>query len=273
MAPYRTAGGQNSSAALDDDYDYDDEYEDGGSGHRFDARAMTPRLVAPSPSLRGRAVFAAVALGAITAAAAGQSLLPHGTAHATSYLADASDASAVIGTNADSQRSLEVQPVARSVDASAEAKQLAESQRIIGQSFGTGGASRTAGAAFAKPAEGTVVSTFGGQYGSFHYGIEIKNVKDTPILATADGVIVAAGPTSGFGLWVKEQLSDGTVLVYARMDTYSVQVGQHVSAGDQIAQMGDRGFSTGYTLHFEVWDPTGKKIDPTQWLNTRGVTV
>jgi len=226
--------------------------------------------------LRGRAVFAAVALGAIAAAAAGQSLLPKNEHHATAYLADAGGTSAVIGTNADDQQSLEVQPVSHAMDASAEAQQVAESQKITGQQNATdtaGANSQTTGAMFAAPAAGTVVSTFGGQYGSFHYGIEIKNVKNTPIVASATGVIIAAGPTSGFGLWVKEQLSDGTTLVYARVNTYSVQVGQHVAAGQQIAAMGDRGFSNGYTLHFEVWDPTGKKIDPLEWLNQRGITL
>jgi hypothetical protein len=37
--------------------------------------------------------------------------------------------------------------------------------------------------------------------------------------------------------------------------------------------MGDRGFGNGYTLHFEVWDPSGKKIDPVQWLNSRGIAL
>ena len=218
-------------------------------------------------------MFAAVTLGAIAAAVGGQSLLPH-SQHQSTYLADPSGG-AVIGTNADDAQSLEVRPVVRGMNASAEAQQIAASQRITGQqSVDTSvTAGQTTGATFAAPTAGTVVSTFGGQYGSFHYGIEIKNVKDTPIVAAADGVIIAAGPTSGFGLWVKEQLSDGTVLVYARMDTYSVQVGQKVTAGEQIAKMGDRGFSTGYTLHFEVWDPTGKKIDPMGWLNQRGVTL
>lgn len=218
-------------------------------------------------------MFAAVAFGAIAAATAGQSLVPHGDHH-EAYLADPSGMSGVIGTNADDKQSLEVQPVARGLDASAEAQQIAASQRITGQQTVDGSdTGQTADATFAAPAAGTVVSTFGGQYGTFHYGIEIKNVKNTPIVAAADGTIIAAGPTSGFGLWVKEQLSDGTVLVYARMNTYSVQVGEHVHAGQQIAKMGDRGFSTGYTLHFEVWDPTGKKIDPIEWLNQRGITV
>jgi len=258
LAPHRSPGGQNSSTAVDDE------------------PSQRHRLTAPSPVLRGRAVFAAVALGAIAAAAAGQSLLPKIEHHATAYLADAGGTSAVIGTNADDQQSLEVQPVSHAMDASAEAQQVAESQKITGQQNATdtaGANSQTTGAMFAAPAAGTVVSTFGGQYGSFHYGIEIKNVKNTPIVASATGVIIAAGPTSGFGLWVKEQLSDGTTLVYARVNTYSVQVGQHVVAGQQIAAMGDRGFSNGYTLHFEVWDPTGKKIDPLAWLNQRGITL
>lgn len=229
------------------------------------------RLIPPTPVVRGRAVFAAVTLGAIAAAVSGQSLLPH---HST-YLADPGNSATLasaVGTNANS---LDVQPVVRGGNASAEAQQIAASQRITGQqSVDTPLESgQTTGVTFMSPAAGTVVSTFGGQYGTFHYGIEIKNAKDTPIVASADGTIIAAGPTSGFGLWVKEQMSDGTVLMYARMDTYSVQVGQHVTAGQQIAKMGDRGFSTGYTLHFEVWDPTGKKIDPMGWLNQRGVTV
>jgi murein DD-endopeptidase MepM/ murein hydrolase activator NlpD len=264
LAPRRSPGGQNSSTALDD--------EPGGPRRT----AGQQRLAAPSSVLRGRAVFAAVALGAIAAATAGQSLLPKSEHHGPTYLADSVGMSAVIGTNADDQQSLEVRPVGHVMDASAEAQQLAESQRITGQQSASdieAEASQTAGVTFAAPAKGTVVSTFGGQYGAFHYGIEIKNVKNTPIVASADGVIIAAGPTSGFGLWVKEQLSDGTVLVYARMNTYSVQVGQHVTAGQQIAAMGDRGFSTGYTLHFEVWDPTGKKIDPEEWLNQRGITL
>lgn len=241
---------------------------------------MAPhRLTAPSPVVRSRAVFAAVAIGAIAAASTGQSLLP-GTGPSddhpgTSYLADPAGLATVIGTNAGDEQSLEVAPVHRTMDPSAEAHQLAESQAITGQQSVTdnGPTGDTARATFTAPAVGTVVGTFGGQYGTFHYGIEIRNTKGTPIVAAADGVIVAAGPTSGFGLWVKERLPDGTTLVYARVDTYSVQIGQHVGAGAQIARMGDRGFGDGPTLHFEVWDPSGKKIDPEAWLNQRGVTV
>lgn len=239
------------------------------------------RLTAPGPLARGRAVFAAVAIGAIAtssvSAATGRSLVPHDTA----ALADPAPLgpAAVVGTDGDTGRSIEVPPPDRMTDPAAEARQLATSQEITGQqSVDTSvdtrvQPGRTARATFTSPAAGTVVATFGGQFGSFHYGIEIANEKDTPIVAAAEGVIIAAGPASGFGLWVKEQLPDGTTLVYARVDTYSVQVGQHVTAGQRIARMGDRGFGAGYTLHFEVWNPESKKIDPEEWLNQRGVTV
>jgi murein DD-endopeptidase MepM/ murein hydrolase activator NlpD len=206
-----------------------------------------------------------VAIGALTVAATGRSLLPSDD-QPTLSAAPAT----VVGTN---EHSIEIPPVGHSQDAAAEAEQLAESQQITGQQNVDTAPRRTTDATFASPAPGTVVATFGGQYGSFHYGIDIRNAKDTPIVAAADGVIIEAGPADGFGLWVKEQLADGTTLVYARMDTYSVQLGQHVTSGEQIAKMGDRGFGASYTLHFEVWDPDGKKIDPESWLNQRGVTV
>lgn len=219
-------------------------------------------------------MFAAVAVGAIATSSVSAAIgLPHGP----TVLADAGQLgpAAVVGTDGDTGRSLEVPPPDRLADPAAEARQLVTSQQITGQqSVDTDvRPGRTARATFTSPAAGTVVATFGGQFGSFHYGIEIENAKDTPIVAAAEGVIIAAGPASGFGLWVKEQLPDGTTLVYARMDTYSVQVGQHVTAGRRIARMGDRGFGSGYTLHFEVWNPEGKKIDPEEWLNQRGVTV
>jgi murein DD-endopeptidase MepM/ murein hydrolase activator NlpD len=254
LAPYRYSGGQDSSTVLDDPLE---------PSRRASRRAQPP-------ALRGRMVMAAVAIGAVAAASAGQSLLPK-MPHHQAPPADPGGTVALLGSAADNQQALEVQPMARTVDQSEVAAQLAASQQVTNGS-GTN-AQNVDAVTFAKPADGPVVSTFGGQYGTLHYGIEIQGKKDTPIYAAADGEIIAAGPTSGFGMWVKEKLSDGTTLVYARVNDYSVQVGQHVVAGTQIAGMGDRGFSNGYTLHFEVWEPNGTKIDPVQWLSTRGISL
>ncbi|HET9140256.1 M23 family metallopeptidase [Actinophytocola sp.] len=128
-------------------------------------------------------------------------------------------------------------------------------------------------AKYVKPAEGTLTSGFGARWGTTHYGVDIANKIGTPILAVADGTVVEAGPASGFGLWVRVQHEDGTISVYGHVDTFSVKEGQKVKAGQQIARMGNRGYSTGPHLHFEIWDATGKKLNPAPWLSARGIKL
>lgn len=124
-----------------------------------------------------------------------------------------------------------------------------------------------------QPVSGVLTSNFGSRWGAHHGGLDIAAPMGTPILAAADGVVTAAGPASGFGLWVKVKHADGTETIYGHVDTYSVAEGQQVTAGQQIATVGNRGESTGPHLHFEVHDPSGVKVDPAEWLSTRGVSV
>lgn len=124
-----------------------------------------------------------------------------------------------------------------------------------------------------QPVSGVLTSSFGSRWGAHHGGLDIAAPIGTPILAAADGEVTAAGPASGFGLWVKVLHDDGTETIYGHVNDYSVSPGQHVSAGQQIATVGNRGESTGPHLHFEVHDPSGVKVDPAEWLTTRGVAV
>jgi murein DD-endopeptidase MepM/ murein hydrolase activator NlpD len=105
-----------------------------------------------------------------------------------------------------------------------------------------------------------------------HWGIDIANRIGTPIVSAADGVVVEAGPASGFGLWVRVRHTDGTITVYGHVDRILVRQGQAVKAGQQIATMGNRGQSTGPHLHFEVWSG-GAKINPLPWLRSKGVQI
>ncbi|GEL24423.1 peptidase [Pseudonocardia sulfidoxydans NBRC 16205] len=117
---------------------------------------------------------------------------------------------------------------------------------------------------------GRVSSGFGMRGGVMHAGLDIAAPIGTPIRVPIDGVVISSGPASGFGLWVRVQHADGTITVYGHINRSMVQVGQKVTAGQQIAEVGNRGQSTGPHLHIEVQTPGGQKIDPRGWLNSHG---
>jgi murein DD-endopeptidase MepM/ murein hydrolase activator NlpD len=50
-----------------------------------------------------------------------------------------------------------------------------------------------------------------------------------------------------------------------------VHVGEQVAAGQEIAEVGNRGHSTGPHLHVEVETPGGTTVNPRPWLDTRGI--
>jgi murein DD-endopeptidase MepM/ murein hydrolase activator NlpD len=233
------------------------------------------RLVAPSPAVRGRVVVAAVAAGAFVAA--GQTInlgtaVSAGTALAAARdvpLGSGRDATVPMGVGGAAPAP-EVLPLTDGEDTAAMAA-LAKGERIVAER-----AAREAEARrplFALPCEGTFTSGFGSRWGTTHMGIDIANSIGTPIVAAADGVVVESGPASGFGLWVRIEHSDGTVTVYGHINSSLVEEGQQVEAGEEIAEMGNRGQSTGPHLHFEVWNPDGEKVNPLSWLNEHGIEL
>ncbi|WP_295146233.1 M23 family metallopeptidase [Saccharopolyspora sp.] len=236
--------------------------------------------------IRGRIVVAAVAAGAF--AAAGQSIAngePAQDSDGVQPLASGQDAAASFGSATDSSTGMggsapapEVLPVTKNTDTGSEVEKLAKSQQIAGERAAAE-AARIAAEEEAKrpqvvkPAQGSFTSGFGGRWGSTHYGIDIANSKGTPIVSAMDGTVIDAGPASGFGLWVRVQHNDGTITVYGHVNSITADEGDQVKAGDQIATMGNRGFSTGTHLHFEVWNASGKKINPLPWLSERGINL
>ncbi|MFN2495775.1 MAG: M23 family metallopeptidase [Pseudonocardiaceae bacterium] len=126
---------------------------------------------------------------------------------------------------------------------------------------------------FALPAQGRLTSGYGARWGTTHWGIDIANSIGTPIHAAADGVVVESGPASGFGCWVRLLHADGTITVYGHINRSLVKEGEQVRAGDEIAEMGNRGQSTGPHLHFEVWNSNGEKINPLTWLLKHGIQL
>ncbi|WP_050602142.1 M23 family metallopeptidase [Ruegeria sp. 6PALISEP08] len=85
-----------------------------------------------------------------------------------------------------------------------------------------------------------------------HNGADFAGAHGTDIFATADGVVTHAGWQSGFGRLVKIKHAFGVETLYAHNTKINVKVGQRVSRGDHIADMGSTGRSTGTHLHYEV---------------------
>ncbi|MFP5019887.1 M23 family metallopeptidase [Pseudonocardia phyllosphaerae] len=129
------------------------------------------------------------------------------------------------------------------------------------------------GETLVMPTAGRFTSGFGSRWGVQHKGIDLAAPIGTPIFALTDGVVEKSGPASGFGMWVVLEHPDGTHTVYGHINRSLVEAGQKVKAGQQIAEVGNRGQSTGPHLHLEVWEPDGTKIDPLPWLSTRGLDV
>ncbi|AWB82317.1 endopeptidase [Corynebacterium yudongzhengii] len=124
-----------------------------------------------------------------------------------------------------------------------------------------------------KPTEGVFTSGFGPRWGTIHKGIDIANAIGTPILAIMDGTVIDAGPASGYGNWIRIKHDDGSISIYGHMVSLNVSVGDRVSAGQNIAGMGNEGFSTGSHLHFEI-HPTGDEaVDPVPWFSERGISI
>ena len=120
---------------------------------------------------------------------------------------------------------------------------------------------------------GRISSGYGPRWDAQHKGLDIAAPIGTPIRVPLDGTVISSGPASGFGLWVRVRHADGTITVYGHIDRTLVAVGQRVSAGEIIAEVGNRGQSTGPHLHFEVINPSGSNINPTPWLVARGVGI
>ncbi|MFZ2174286.1 MAG: peptidoglycan DD-metalloendopeptidase family protein [Rhodococcus sp. (in: high G+C Gram-positive bacteria)] len=123
-----------------------------------------------------------------------------------------------------------------------------------------------------------LTSGFGPRWGSFHRGVDFAAPLGTPIYAATSGTVADAGYAQGFGNWVIIDTEvEGTKLstVYGHMpaSTITVTKGQQVSAGQEIAGVGNEGESTGPHLHFEVWnggrlpDGAGVPTDPAPWLS------
>lgn len=134
------------------------------------------------------------------------------------------------------------------------------------------------------PTSGECLSGYGPRWGAQHAGIDISPPQGTPIIAPTSMRITHVGDKGdGYGTSVTATATDGTdySFRFAHMvaGSPSVQVGQEVSKGDTIGQVGSTGDSTGPHLHFEIFPPGANPasysgaVDPVPVLAEHGVSV
>jgi murein DD-endopeptidase MepM/ murein hydrolase activator NlpD len=178
------------------------------------------------------------------------------------------------------QRAAAERAAAEAAAAAAAARNAASRPSTSGGSSGGSGGGSSGGSAsagpYVKPTSGRVSSCFGWRWGALHGGVDIAAPIGTPVYAAHSGVVQRAGTASGFGYAIWILGDDGYVTVYGHVNEYYVRAGERVRAGEEIAEVGNRGESTGPHLHFEV-HPRGNMYaghsDPAPWLRARGIEL
>lgn len=112
------------------------------------------------------------------------------------------------------------------------------------------------------------VDPFTGEWDYSHNGVDLAAPKNTPIYATRAGLIHYAGyQKGGAGNYVWINHGDGYKTIYMHMTRYIVEQGQHVEAGEVIGYVGTTGRSTGYHLHFGIYNANiGCYVDPLDYI-------
>ena len=96
-----------------------------------------------------------------------------------------------------------------------------------------------------------------------HNGVDYAAVRNTPIMASGDGVIKFIGTKSGYGRTIQIKHGGGISTLYAHMESFNkkLKVGSKVNQGQTIGYVGDSGAATGTHLHYE-FKVGNKRTDP-----------
>ena len=120
-------------------------------------------------------------------------------------------------------------------------------------------------AAFNSSSFGWRLDPFNGNK-AFHEGLDFTAATGTAIYAAAGGIVSAAEQTPDYGKIVKIDHGSGLETRYAHASKLLVTVGQRVTKGQVIAEVGSTGRSTGPHLHYEI-RLNGNPLDPRKYLS------
>ena len=124
---------------------------------------------------------------------------------------------------------------------------------------------------FILPVEGAISSTFGWRSPTtstvpkYHTGLDIAASTGTAIKSATDGKIILASSQGDYGKHYKIQIDD-VIIVYGHCSKLYLKEGDTVKQGQEIAEVGSTGNSTGPHLHFEIRREE-RLIDPQLILN------
>ena len=110
---------------------------------------------------------------------------------------------------------------------------------------------------FIKPVSGTISSAYGLRNPTTvtvpkdHKGTDIAAVTGTKIVSATDGTVILASSEGDYGNHLKIQIND-VIIVYAHCNKLCVKEGDTIKQGQEIAEVGSTGNTTGPHLHFEV---------------------
>ena len=108
------------------------------------------------------------------------------------------------------------------------------------------------------PVDGVLMSSFGERTdpfsgeGAYHKGMDISAPVGTPVHVAADGVVVFADRSGGYGRLVIVDHGNGFETYYAHLSRFEVVPGQEIRQGELVGAVGASGRVTAPHLHYEV---------------------
>jgi murein DD-endopeptidase MepM/ murein hydrolase activator NlpD len=143
-------------------------------------------------------------------------------------------------------------------------KEVREALRQI-ENEAEGGPIRQGSGDMIWPIDGQFTSPFGMRWGRLHAGIDLAAPTGRPIRVVADGRVILAAPTGGYGNYTCVAHSKSISTCYAHQSRFGASVGDVVRQGDVIGYVGNTGHSFGAHLHFEV-RIDGRPVNPMDYL-------
>jgi len=122
-----------------------------------------------------------------------------------------------------------------------------------------------------RPTDGWFSSGFGYRISpftnqrEFHKGIDIANSIGTPVIASADGLVVHASKEGNFGKMIAINHGYNLKTRYGHLSKYRIKKGQYVKRGQIIGEVGNTGRCTGPHLHYEVL-LNGVPVNPLRFI-------